>query len=103
MENVISNLSKTAPGSDMVFPQCISNLNYKWISCFLNLINQVRDTGYIPNIWKSATSIMIPESNKDCSMIENHCFITVLPILGKVYERLIKRGSNWETEKRKFL
>ena len=103
IQHVISYLPKTAPGSDMIFPQFISNLNDEWISCLLDLINQAWDIGYFPKIWKTATSIMIPKASKDSSKIENHHFITLLPVFGKVYERLIKRRLNWEIEKRKFL
>ena len=55
IQHVISYLPKTAPGSDMIFPQFISNLNNERISCLLDLINQAWDIGYFPKTWKTAT------------------------------------------------
>ena len=46
---------------------------------------------------------MIPKIGKDCSKLENHRFITLLPILGKVMERMVKKRLDHEIEKRLLL
>ncbi|KAK2712438.1 hypothetical protein QYM36_011207 [Artemia franciscana] len=42
---------------------------------------------------------MIPKQGKDNSKIENLRKITLLPVLGKVYERMVKERLTWKVEK----
>jgi len=96
-------LPNTAPGADMVYPQLVKNLPQEWVEVLLEIINIAWKIGCFPKVWKAGLAVMIPKPGKDTSKIENHRFITLLPVLGKVYERLVKKRLNWEVEKRKIL
>ncbi|KAK9883993.1 hypothetical protein WA026_004928 [Henosepilachna vigintioctopunctata] len=43
-----------------------------------------------PQIWKSGTIIMIAKPNKDHKKVENYRPITLLPVLGKLLEKIVK-------------
>ncbi|KAK2722310.1 hypothetical protein QYM36_002740, partial [Artemia franciscana] len=103
IEDIIRYLPNTAPGADMVYPQLVKNLPQEWVEVLLEIINIAWKSGCFPKVWKAGLAVMIPKPGKDTSKIENHRFITLLPVLGKVYERLVKKRLNWEVEKRKIL
>lgn len=100
IDSVIRNLPITSPGEDMIYPQFVQALPKQWIMVLLSIINLAWNDGYFPSAWKRGQAIMIPKPGKDNSKLEDQRFITLLPVLGKVYERLVKKRLNYEVEKR---
>ena len=97
---MISKLPNTSPGPDMIHAIFIKNLNQTWKKSLLNIINQAWSEGIYPGLWKKGEAIMVLKIGKDCSKLDNHRFITLLPILGKVMERMVKKRLDHEIEKR---
>jgi hypothetical protein len=55
---------------------------------------------YIPDAWKTAEVIMIPKRGKNLSEVESYRRISLLPIMSKLFEKLIlKRLKPIITEK----
>ena len=99
INKVIRKLPLTAPGLDMICPQYIKHLSDKWIKTLLEIINKAWEDGKFPKKWKDGVVTMIPKQGKDNSKIENLRMITLLPVLGKVYERMVKERLTWKVEK----
>ncbi|KAK2724485.1 hypothetical protein QYM36_001103 [Artemia franciscana] len=90
VNEVVKNLPNTTPGDDLIYPEFVKRLPEIWMKELLKIINIAWKSGYFPKIWKKGTAIMKPKPGKDSEKIENFRFITLLPVLGKVYERLVK-------------
>jgi hypothetical protein len=97
LKNVISKLPLPAPGLDMIYPQYVKNLSDKWIKTLLEIINKAWKDEKFPKILKDGVVTMIPKQCKDNSKMENLRMITLLPVLGKVYERMALNGEQIET------
>ncbi|KAK2704298.1 hypothetical protein QYM36_016630, partial [Artemia franciscana] len=48
-------------------------------------------------------AVMLPKPGKDLSKIENYRYITLLPVLGKVMERMVKKRLEAVTQQKKIL
>ena len=103
LENIVTSLPDTSPGTDMIHSRFVKAMPNKWMDALLEVMNLAWDSGVFPTIWKKGQAVMIPKPGKDMSKIENSRFITLLAVLGKVFERMIKKRINWEIEKRGFL
>jgi hypothetical protein len=53
------------------------------------LINAFIRLNYIPDAWKTAEVIMIPKPGKNLSEVESYWPISLLPIMSKMFEKLI--------------
>ncbi|KAK2707470.1 hypothetical protein QYM36_015238 [Artemia franciscana] len=91
LTTVIKSLPKTSPGDDGIYPHFIQNLPIDWVQILLGIINETWDHGLFPKSWKDGTVKLIPKQGKDKSKIENYRTITLLPVAGKIYERLVKQ------------
>ncbi|GBM15101.1 RNA-directed DNA polymerase from mobile element jockey [Araneus ventricosus] len=78
-----------APGIDgwsLDFIREIFIANRQW---FLKVLNYCLSIGYFPNVWKTAKVLLIPKGGKDLSQYESYRPICLLPIWGKVFEKLL--------------
>jgi hypothetical protein len=55
------------------------------------LINACIQLNYIPDAWKTAEVIMIPKPGKNLSEMESYRPISLLPIMSKLFEKLIPK------------
>jgi hypothetical protein len=53
------------------------------------VINACIRLNYIPDAWKTAEVIMIPKNCKNLSEVETYRPISLLPIMSKLFEKLI--------------
>ena len=69
---------------------------------FLHIYNRIKSTGLFPNSWKLATVIPLPKCNKpkDASELRP---VSLLPIVGKVLEKLIHVQMSMFLENTMFL
>ena len=74
---------------------CIPNV-------FLHLYNLVRDTSIFPNDWKKATVVPLPKCNNPSDPSELRP-VSLLPILGKIIEKLIHGQMSMFFEISQFL
>ena len=89
LDEIISHLKDTAPGIDTVCYSMIKNLSVPSKYLILRLMNQSFTEGKLPEAWKVANIVPIPE--KDMTYRP----ISLLPALSKVMERMILARINW--------
>ncbi|GBN28169.1 Putative protein in type-1 retrotransposable element R1DM [Araneus ventricosus] len=90
VESCFLSMNKNgAPGIDgwsLDFIREIFIANRQW---FLKVLNFCLRMGYFPNVWKTAKVLLIPKGGKDVSQYESYRSICLLPIRGKVFEKLL--------------
>ena len=93
-EDVVAGLKEidTSKGSGIDFlPTCIIKDAFSSIPVFIaHLMNQLLKTGIIPESWALATITSIPKAG-DSSAVGNWRPISILPIPGKVLEKICTR------------
>lgn len=89
IREVLANTRNTAPGEDGIFYLHLRNLP----DCAMNYLAKIYSTAwktcYFPDPWKDATVILLPKPNKDHSSTKSYRPITMLPAIGKTFERVI--------------
>ena len=61
-----------------------------WRTHMLKLYNYCLANNYFPESWKIEIIITLPKPNTDNSLPENYRPITLLPTMGKIFEKIIK-------------
>lgn len=90
IKNIIKKLKKKkAPGADNIQNLMIKNLPDCIIRIITEIINKCISLKYFPTSWKHASIILIPKPGKDSSIPSNHRPISLLSVLGKIYEKII--------------
>lgn len=79
-----------APGYDNLDGPIIKNLIKKFPNIFLKLYNLCFELGYFPSTWKVGKFIFFTKPNKIATNPNAYRPICLLPMLGKVLERIIK-------------
>lgn len=90
VELIIKNLPNTSPGLDGITRKIIQNA-WKASSCEMLLMYAACiSQGVFPDIWKIGSLIVLPKGN-DKPLTDPKAYrpITLLPILGKILERII--------------
>lgn len=88
---LLSKQKNTSPGHDNIpwniFKQLDINIHQHIIRIYEYCINN----SYIPQIWKTGNIITIHKPNSDPKKASNYRPITLLPIMGKLLEKIIKK------------
>lgn len=80
---------KKAPGPDSLGTPALKDLP-GWVVIFITCVfNSCLRLAHFPTTWKDAKVIMIPKPGKDCLFPDNHRPISLLPVLSKIFERLV--------------
>ena len=88
----IKNLNlKKSPGYDLVTSQILKELPPKGIMKLTHLFNSAIRLRYVPRNWKRAEIITLPKPGKTLYEVSSYRPISLLPIISKVFERLIMR------------
>ncbi|UYV66797.1 hypothetical protein LAZ67_4002878, partial [Cordylochernes scorpioides] len=77
-----------APGHDEITTKLIKNLPIKWVVFLTSIFNASINLCYFPKIWKHAIVIPIPKKQLSKSL-DDFRPISLLPIFGKIFERII--------------
>lgn len=87
--------NKKAPGPDGLKGEVIKAIFPVIKEVFLRILNEVWRSGYFPEVWKDGeVKIFLKGPEKPPDEVKSYRPITLLPVLGKVYERLIV-GRIW--------
>lgn len=81
---------KKAPGFDLITPEVLQKLPRKAVMYLTHLFNGILRTSFYPKIWKVSQLTMIPKPGKPPHIISSYRPISLLPILSKVFEKLLK-------------
>lgn len=80
---------RKAPGMDGITNLMLKNLPPPCIEYLATIINKCFAKSFFPSPWKRAEVILFPKPGKDPVMTSSYRPISLLPALGKVFERII--------------
>jgi len=89
MRKILSLKPRTAPGEDGITSLMLRHLLRKALTYLTHLFNHVLQLGFFPNTWKRAKVILIPKPNKPPTDPNSYRPISLLSIVGKLFERII--------------
>ncbi|KAI5692616.1 hypothetical protein M8J75_000825 [Diaphorina citri] len=90
VQTIISKLKNTkAPGEDGIQGIILKKLPDSLLEVFVDILNSAIRNDYFPSTWKNANVIPIHKPNKDPHLATSYRPISLLPILGKLYERIV--------------
>ena len=92
--------NKSAPGEDGINYLLLKKVPNNILKLIAVLFQSAYKIGYFPDQWKSANIKMIPKPGKDERIVKNFRPISLLPCLGKVFERIIAYRLSSFMEKR---
>lgn len=78
-----------APGHDKITGKLLKELPIRAICVIRDIFNAIFKLSYFPKAWKLAQIIMIPKPGKDKTQINSYRPISLLPILSKIFERIL--------------
>ena len=106
MKKIITQLGKckngSAPGDDGITYLLLKRLPKTILTYIATLFQKALNVGYFPDSWKRAKVKMIAKPNKDAKLSKNYRPISLLPCLGKVFERLIADRLSFHMEEAKL-
>ena len=80
----------TSPGHDLLNRKILRNLSIHIHEYIIKMYNACLKMQHFPDIWKRGTIITILKPNEDKTIPRSYRPITLLPILGKNFETIIK-------------
>jgi hypothetical protein len=93
--------TRKAPGHDDILNCVLKNLPFFALEFLTNIYNACLRASYFPLAWKIGKVVAIPKPGKKHNLPRNYRPITLLPTIGKVFEKLIlNRLLEVEAEKR---
>ena len=81
--------NRSAPGEDQISYLILKNLDRENLSNIVLIYNSCLKTGYFPNAWKQAKVVMLPKPGKDLTKPTSYRPISLLPAMGKIFERIV--------------
>jgi hypothetical protein len=82
---------KKSPGYDLIINKILKFLSKKSIVLLTYLYNSMLRLSYFSLIWKSLTIIIIHKPNKPKNEASSYRPISLLPVLGKLFEKILLR------------
>lgn len=86
----LHNSKNSSPGKDNIPWIILKRLDEKIHLHIIKIFEFCINEGIFPEIWKTGQIINIPKSNSNKQRVGNYRPITLLPVLGKLYEKVIK-------------
>ena len=84
-------LNHKAPGPDRLCTRAVKALNRHHPEVLPALFTSCLGLGYFPRQWREGRAVFLPKPGKDPSVTGSYRPLTMLSILGKVYERVVNR------------
>jgi hypothetical protein len=101
---IIRKLKKSkSPGFDNFNNKHLKNLPRKALVFLSIIFNACFMLSYFPDKWKHAKVIGIPKPGKDKSCTSNYRPISLLSVVGKILEKLIKNRLNMHVESKNII
>lgn len=90
VEKIVSEIKNNkAPGYDEFTGELIKAVFNMNKDLFVDILNTIRKTSKFPDLWKRTVVVLIPKENKDLHYRENYRPVSLLPVWGKVLDKLI--------------
>lgn len=103
VEEVCKHLKNSSPGEDGIANTMIKKFPRGLIIEMLEVFNSSWTSGYVPEEWKRGIICPILKPGKDPTLVNSYRPITLLPCLGKVMERVLKKRIEYYLEKYNLL
>lgn len=87
---ILDKQKNTAPGMDNIPWPIVKKLDYDIHLYIIKMYEFCLNNHHFPDIWKKGQIIVIPKPNTEHTKTENYRPITLLPVLGKLFEKIIK-------------
>lgn len=87
--------AKKAPDHDLITAQMLKELPFCGIMKLTHRFNASFRLRYVPRQWKIAEVITIPKPGKPLEEVTSYRPISLLPIISKVYEKLLLNRQNY--------
>ena len=81
--------NRSAPGPDGINYKCLKALHLTRPAILEALYNVCLQASYFPSVWKRGRVVFIPKPGKDPTSPAAYRPITLLPVMGKVFERVL--------------
>ncbi|KAL4113923.1 hypothetical protein QTP88_017475 [Uroleucon formosanum] len=81
-----------APGYDLITAPFLKQLPHKTIVLLSYIFNSIFRLSYMPSIWKHAQIILIHKPGKPPETPSSYRPISLLPVLGKLFEKLLLKS-----------
>ena len=88
---IINTGKSTSPGYDYVTKKILRDLDIQVHKKIIQIFNFCLQKKIFPEVWKKGQIITIPKPNADHSQVCNYRPITLLPVIGKVLEIILKQ------------
>lgn len=93
-----------APGYDLLTSEMLSAAGADYLTSLVNLYNDCLTNGEFPQLWKKAVAAIVPKTGKtDMADLKSYRPVSLLPILGKLLDNLMKNRLNHFLESRQLL
>lgn len=79
-----------APGPDGILNRLIKQLPYPVLCKMLSIFNAILEFSHWPVKWKIGRVVAIPKAGKNSNMAENYRPISLLDVIGKLLEKILK-------------
>lgn len=94
---------KKSPGFDLITGRVLKMLPTKGLLMLLMLINSSIRLTHVPDTWKVAEMIMIAKPGKEPTQLKSYRPISLLPIMSKLFEKLLLKRMIPIIEEKKLL
>ena len=88
-KKVQESKKNSAPGEDGISYDLLKNCPQIFFVKLALILNFCMSIGYFPKIWKDAKVTMLQKPNKDHTNPKSYRPISLLPVLGKIFEKLL--------------
>lgn len=100
LKDIIRKLpNKKSPGADGIRSEMLKNCSRKTIVALVYIFNACVVLSYFPEAWKKAIVIPVRKPGKPGCNVSSYRPISLLSLLGKIYERFLLRKIQIHTER----
>lgn len=99
----LDSIKESSPGPDGIHYSMLKNLGETGRKFLLKILNDIFDTGKLPESWKLAYVIPIPKEGKDPLKQDSYRPIALTSCICKLLERILNRRLMWFLESNNLL
>ncbi|KAL4085191.1 hypothetical protein QTP88_027050 [Uroleucon formosanum] len=104
ISNIIQRLKPNkSPGHDLITNKILKHLPRKTIVLLTYIFNSMLRLSYFPTIWKLSIIILVPKPGKPPNVPTSYRPISLLPTLGKLFEKVVLKRLRPITETQKII
>lgn len=89
ISTIIKNGRNSAPGEDSISRTILKKVPDNTINTIRHIVNKCLSHAYFPAPWKTAITIMLPKPNSDPLLPSSYRPISLLPVMGKILEKIL--------------